>query len=113
MAVLKKMLCILCLLWAHSALAGVEINQADAQALRTIKGIGPGLSQKMVAERAKGAFQDWADLIDRVKGIGPQTAVKLSQEGLTVGGSAYSPVSGAVADKPRRTTLQGYRLKSM
>jgi competence protein ComEA len=73
-----------------AALAAVEVNKADQAALETVKGIGPGLSTKLLDERKKGAFKDWADLIDRVGGIGPGNAARFSTAGLTVNSAAYS-----------------------
>lgn len=71
--------------------AAVEINQATAAELDGIRGIGPGLSTPILAERNNGAFKNWPDLIGRVKGIGPRTAAKFSAQGLTVDGMPYEP----------------------
>ena len=70
------------------AFAQVDVNKADAAALDSIKGIGPAKSKAIMAERAKGEFKDWADLEQRVKGIGEKNAAKLSEAGLTVNGKA-------------------------
>jgi competence protein ComEA len=96
---LKKICCLLALLCAHTAFAAVEVNRADAAALQSIKGIGRSVASKIVAERHQGAFSDWPNLVQRVKGIGPATAIKLSQEGLTVNGLGYTP--GAVVVVPK------------
>ncbi len=87
----KKITCLLALLWAHGTFAAVEVNRADAAALQSIKGIGRSVAHKIITERQNGAFTDWPDMVQRVKGIGPSTAIKLSQEGLTVNGLAYTP----------------------
>ncbi|WP_028100429.1 ComEA family DNA-binding protein [Pseudoduganella violaceinigra] len=68
------------------AFAQVDVNKADQAALDGIKGIGPAKSKAIMAERAKGEFKDWADLEQRVKGIGEKNAAKLSEAGLTVNG---------------------------
>jgi competence protein ComEA len=70
------------------AMAVVDINLAPPDDLMAFKGIGPSTSQKIVRARP---FRDWQDLQDRVAGIGPRTAEKLSSQGLTVNGRAYSP----------------------
>jgi competence protein ComEA len=73
-----------------AALAAVEVNKADQATLETVKGIGPGLSTKLLDERKKAAFKDWADLIDRVQGIGPGNAARFSTAGLTVNSAPYA-----------------------
>jgi competence protein ComEA len=70
--------------------AAVDVNKATAAELDSVKGIGPAISAKIVAERAKGQFKDWNDMITRVNGIGEGSAKKLSEGGLTVGGKAFA-----------------------
>ncbi|MFZ3220329.1 MAG: helix-hairpin-helix domain-containing protein, partial [Rhodoferax sp.] len=91
---LKKILVILAMMYAAVAFAAVafaavDANKATAAELDGIKGIGPGISSKIIEERKKGSFKDWNDFIERVKGIGEGNAAKFSAEGLTVGGSTY------------------------
>lgn len=80
------------------AAAAVDVNKASMAELESIKGIGPALSAKIGAARQQGPFKDWADLVDRVSGLGPGNAARLSQGGLTVAGAAYAAV--APAPKP-------------
>jgi competence protein ComEA len=88
---LKKYLCLLSLLFlAHSTFAAIDVNKADSPALQTVKGIGQRLASDILREREKGRFNDWADLIARVKGIGKRNASKLSQQGLTVNKGSFS-----------------------
>jgi competence protein ComEA len=75
--------------------AGVDANSASRADLETVKGIGPGLSGKIIEARKAGNFKDWSDLVDRVGGIGPGNAAKFSQAGLTVGGAAYEAKAAA------------------
>lgn len=93
---LKQLLCAAALFIAHSAFAAVDVNKADQAALEGVKGIGPSMSTRILDERKKGPFKDWVDLVDRVKGVGEGTATRLSKEGLTVNGAAYTS-SGAPA----------------
>jgi len=93
---LKKILAILVMLYAAAAFAAVDVNKATAAELDSVKGIGPAISGKIIDERKKGAFKDWQDFIDRVKGVGENNAAKLSAEGLTVNGA---PMKGAAAAK--------------
>jgi competence protein ComEA len=79
----------------------VDVNRATQAELETVKGIGPALSDKILAARQSGAFRDWADLVERVAGVGPGSAARLSNAGLTVGGAAYT--AAPAADKPART----------
>jgi competence protein ComEA len=75
--------------FALNAFAAVDVNKASQAELETVKGIGPGLSAKILKARETGSFKDWGDLVDRVGGVGPGNAARFSQAGLTVGGSAY------------------------
>ncbi len=77
------------------AFAQVDVNKADAAALDAVKGIGPAKTKAILEERKKGEFKDWADLEQRVKGIGGKNAAKLSAAGLVVNGKAMegAPVS--------------------
>lgn len=97
------------LVHAACALAATDVNQAREADLDGIKGIGPSLSSRILAERAHRQFRDWSDLITRVKGIGPAAAARLSAEGLTVNGATFTapdatsaalPASGSAADRP-------------
>lgn len=74
---------------ALNAFAAVDVNQASQAELETVKGIGPGLSAKILKAREAGSFKSWEDLVDRVSGVGPGNANRFSQAGLTVGGSTY------------------------
>ncbi len=75
---------------ASLAWADVDINKADQSQLESIKGIGPAMSQRILDERKKVAFKDWADLEARVKGISEKNAAKYSDAGLTVNGKPKS-----------------------
>ncbi|WP_186167998.1 ComEA family DNA-binding protein [Burkholderia gladioli] len=68
------------------AWAAVDVNQANDEALRGIKGIGPAKARVIVEEReAHGPYKDTADLARRVSGIGEKSVERLVAEGLTVG----------------------------
>jgi competence protein ComEA len=87
---------------AFNAFAAIDVNRANQAELETVKGIGPALSTKILEARKTGAFRDWTDLVERVQGVGPASAVRLSTQGLTVGGAAYTPPA-AQAERPART----------
>lgn len=99
---LRKILVALLAAVTLNAFAAVDANRASQADLETVKGIGPGLSAKILKARASGTFRDWNDFVDRVGGIGPGNAAKFSQAGLTVGGSAYDASTPATA--PGKTT---------
>jgi competence protein ComEA len=83
-------------LFASLTFAAVEVNKADQASLEAVRGIGPALSGKLLAERQKSSFKGWADLIERVPGVGAGSAARLSAAGLTVDGKVFD---GAVAAK--------------
>ncbi len=86
---LKKILALMAMLYAAACFAAVDVNKATAAELDGIKGIGPGISTKILDERKKGNFKDWTDFVERVKGVGEGNAAKFSAEGLTVNGDAF------------------------
>ncbi|MCB1996757.1 MAG: helix-hairpin-helix domain-containing protein [Burkholderiaceae bacterium] len=75
-----------------STFAAVDVNKASRAELEALPGVGPALSARVLAERQKAAFKNWGDLIERVRGVGPGSAVKLSAAGLTVGNAPYAAV---------------------
>lgn len=85
---------------AINAWAAVDINTASVADLDSIKGIGPGTSAKILEQRKAGKFKDWADVIQRVTGIGEIRASKLSNEGLTVNGAPYPSATATPSGKP-------------
>ena len=89
--------------FALNAAAAVDANTASRADLETVKGVGPGLSSKIVEARKATPFKDWADMVERVGGIGPGNAARFSQAGMTVAGAGYE--AGAAqpsgAAKPR------------
>ncbi len=96
---LKKILAAVAMLSAVACFAAVDVNKASAAELDSIKGIGPGASTKILDERKKGAFKDWNDLVERVKGVGESNAAKFSGEGMTVNGETFK-AAAPTAKKP-------------
>jgi competence protein ComEA len=99
---------------AVPAMAAIDANQASQVELETVKGIGPGLSGKIVAARQQRSFKDWPDLVDRVSGVGPGNAARFSQAGLTVAGAPYSApaVATAASAKPGAKPAAGTAAKA-
>jgi competence protein ComEA len=99
---IRNLIALLLAVFALNAFAAVDANVASQADLETVKGIGPGLSTKIMVARKEGAFKNWNDLVERVVGIGPRNANRLSQAGLTVAGatfdgSAAAPVTAKAA----------------
>lgn len=92
-------LCLILLGGGH-AMAAVEANRAPVEDLVAIKGIGPATSRKIVEARQERPFSDWPDFIQRVRGVGPATAARMSANGLTVNGRFLESSPGPSADMP-------------
>jgi len=74
------------LTWAGAA-GAVDLNTATLDQLRGIRGIGPKTAQIILEERTRGGrYLSFADLSDRVRGIGPRRAQALQSAGLTIDG---------------------------
>jgi competence protein ComEA len=102
----RNFITLLLAVFALNAFAAVDVNQASRADLETVKGIGPGLSAKIMDARKEGAFKNWDDLVDRVGGVGPKNASKLSQAGLTVAGAGYDASSAAPAPTKAAKTVK-------
>ena len=100
----KKLLVLLSLFYAALSFAAVDVNTASAADLDSVKGIGPGMSKRIINERAKGQFKDWGDFIARVKGLGEKNAANFSAGGMTVNGAGYA---GAPAKPQGREGQEG------
>ena len=79
------------LLCASHAASALEINQANTAELDSLKGMGPSLSAKVLKARTDGPFKSWADLMQRVSGVGRAKAKEFSDQGLTVNGHPLKP----------------------
>ena len=71
------------------AWAQVDLNQASEIELDSLHGVGPALTRDLMRERQKTAFHNWADVMRRVKGMGPAKAAHLSAQGVRVQGLAF------------------------
>lgn len=99
---LKNILAVAAMLFASLSFAAVDVNKATAAELDGIKGIGPGISTKILDERKKGNFKDWNDFVARVKGVGDGNAAKFSAEGMTVNGAAFKGAAAAPTAKEEK-----------
>lgn len=94
-----------CLILALAAMpmwaSALEINTATEAELDSVKGLGPAQTSRILQARAKGPFQDWADLMARVRGIRPVSAAKLSEQGVTVQGAAFTQTARPAEPAPK------------
>jgi len=74
------------LTWAQQ----IDLNKATEVELDGLKGVGPVLTKAVMDERKKATFKNWEDATSRVKGLGPQKASSLSDQGVRIQGSAYA-----------------------
>ena len=79
------------LLFTSQVAFALEINQANTAELDSLKGMGPSLSAKVLKARTDAPFKSWADLMQRVSGLGRLKAQHFSEQGLTVNGQALKP----------------------
>lgn len=86
------------LAWAQQ----IDLNQATEIELDGLQGVGPSLTRVVLNERKKAPFKDWADVTQRVKGIGAQKARKLSEQGVRVQGQAFVTAPLAPPDSAQR-----------
>jgi competence protein ComEA len=96
-AILRTLLAAACLLFAaNAAWAAVDLNTADEQALRSLKGVGAVRAKAIVEERQRnGPYQSIDDVVGRVKGIGPATVAQWKKDGSA---SALQTAPAAVPD---------------
>ena len=67
----------------------VDVNAANQSQLENVRGIGPKTASTIVRERQQnGAFSSYANLTERVGGIGPKRIERLKKAGLTLGPSS-------------------------
>ena len=102
----KKIIAFLVCMHLALAFAGVDVNQASEADLDGFKGLGPATTRLILAERKKADFKSWADLISRVKGLGQNSAAKLSEAGLSVGGVSYIPKASTPKAGAQNTNIQ-------
>jgi competence protein ComEA len=70
---------------APVAWASINPNQASAAELESIRGIGPSMSARIVAERQKnGPFKSPQDFARRVPGVGPKKLKAFQEAGLQI-----------------------------
>lgn len=113
-----------CLTPVHALSAGtLDLNHATAEALQTLKGVGPAMAARILAARAERPFESLEDLGARVRGAGPKRLQQWREAGLVVhpaGGSALvagatsagrvASVGGVASTVTRHVTPQGVEI---
>jgi competence protein ComEA len=89
----RRALLLMGLLGTAAAQTELDLNLASRAQLESLPGIGPALADRILAARGQQPFGDWSDLQQRVRGIGPALAAKLSAQGLRVHGHAFEPAA--------------------
>lgn len=95
----RTMLALALTLAGVGSAAALDANSATQAELEELRGIGPAISARIIAERtANGAFRDMDDLRERVRGIGVASQKKLAAAGLQVlGGPARGARAGTAS----------------
>ena len=87
---MRRLFTAFCLTCASLAQAQtLDLAQAREVDLDGLRGLGPATTQRILSERERAPFRDWADLLQRVPGIGPRKAEQLSAQGLRIHGQHY------------------------
>lgn len=78
------------LLCTAPALA-LDLNLATEAELDGLSGVGPAFTARVMQARAERPFLNWADFMQRVKGVREPTALKLSRQGARIQQQTYTP----------------------
>ena len=78
---LKVALSVVLGLGAATCLAAADINKASQAELESVKGIGPAMSSKILDERKRAPFKDWADVMEAREGRQAGHGSKFSSAG--------------------------------
>jgi competence protein ComEA len=102
----KALLALCCCAFCLGASA-LEVNTANEAELDSMRGLGPASTARVLKAREDGPFKDWADLMQRVKGIKPTSAARLSASGLTVNQQPYTAPYTSPASAPTSEPVSG------
>lgn len=80
-----------------SSAHALDLNQATRAQLRTIKGVGDKLADRILAARQKGRFVSMEDVVARVAGMGPKTIQSLLAQGVRTDSPSDDPAALAAS----------------
>ena len=88
------------MVWVTPGLAevrlSVELNTATDEQLQSLRGIGPAMAGRIIAERARAPFSSLDDFDERVKGVGTITLRRWVTDGLVLA----TPVQASGPQRP-------------
>lgn len=104
--------CLLALVGGGAPVAAlaVDANAASQAELESIRGIGPAIAARIIAERERGPYVDLEDLRDRVRGVGAATLRRMAEAGLEVG--RPPGMAGGLADSAGRGASNAGRARA-
>ena len=79
----------------------MDLNTASSDALQSLRGVGPRMAERILAERDRSPFVSLEDLAQRVRGVGPATVERLRAQGLTIGDGRHRPTPSQAPERPQ------------
>src|SRR5690606_19811809 len=103
---------ILCVLAVAGLVAPMQARALDANVasqadLQSIRGIGPAIAARIIAERERGPYLDLDALRDRVRGVGAASLRRMVEGGLEVAKPAGMAGGGRGAESGGATASAG------
>jgi competence protein ComEA len=63
---------------------GLDLNQATRAEIEAVRGVGVELTDRLLAARERGPFQDWGEARKRVKGLGKRALMGFAEAGFHI-----------------------------
>lgn len=62
----------------------MDLNQATRAEIEAVRGVGVELTDRLLAARERGPFQDWGEARKRVKGLGKRALMGFAEAGFHI-----------------------------
>jgi competence protein ComEA len=62
----------------------MDLNQATRAEIEAVRGVGVELTDRLLAAREQGPFQDWGEARKRVKGLGKRALMGFAEAGFHI-----------------------------